>query len=269
MSVTQNLHVDMENFLNFQGLALLSIETKISNRVSLVSIGTKHSKHIVVAIQARMSSHRLPGKVLEDVNGVSVLGHCIARCKSAAVGEVVVATSENTEDDPVAMFGARVGAKVFRGPLHNVVERFRLLADAFEAKAVVRISGDSPFIDPALIKRAVEIGCDTDSDLVTNVLTRTFPKGQSVEILSREVLDRLASMTLSDFDKEHVTTRIYKEPSAYQILSFESSEEYGEVQLSVDTPADLELAIRLDRKMNGDVVGWRELVTAKEALDGE
>jgi spore coat polysaccharide biosynthesis protein SpsF len=167
------------------------------------------------------------------------------------------------------MFGARVGAKVFRGTLHNVVERFRLLADAFEAKAVVRISGDSPFIDPALIKRAVEIGCDTDSDLVTNVLTRTFPKGQSVEILSREVLDRLASMTLSDFDKEHVTTRIYKEPSAYQILSFESSEEYGEVQLSVDTPADLELAIRLDRKMNGDVVGWRELVTAKEALDGE
>jgi spore coat polysaccharide biosynthesis protein SpsF (cytidylyltransferase family) len=151
-----------------------------------------------------MSSTRLQGKVLAEINGVPVLTHCITRCQVANVGNVVIATSESVDDEPIALLGSRLGVRVFRGSLDNVIERFRSLTDELEAEAIVRISGDSPFINPVIIQTAAALRHERTSDLVTNVLRRTLPKGQSVEIVSRDALERVSRMKLSNFEKEHV-----------------------------------------------------------------
>lgn len=233
-----------------------------------MSASNNVSDWIVVAVQSRMSSSRLPAKALADVNGAPLLSHCVARCRDANVGTVVIATSDHEEDDAIELLGKNIGIPVFRGSLYNVIERFHTLAKQYQAKYVVRVSGDSPFIDPQLIRTAVQLAKAKASDLVSNVVTRTFPKGQSVEVLSRDTLVRLDGISLSEYDKEHVTSCIYANPSDFRILSFESGGSFGDIQLSVDTANDLECARRIAIKMTSNQISWRDLVTLRRSVCG-
>lgn len=226
------------------------------------------SEKVVVAIQARMSSKRLPGKALHDINGLPLLGHCVTRCRMSEVKKVVVATSRDAEDDVISVFGESIGVPVFRGPLDDVLERLRLLAEQFNTQHVARISGDSPFIDPGLIRSAITLTETQGVELVTNVLNRTFPKGQSVEVLSRELLENLACRELTSFDREHVTSYVYRNPGEFQIRSFESGGDHGDVQLSVDSEEDLECARRISRAMGDSAASWSELVRLRSLVCG-
>lgn len=230
---------------------------------SSISVGT-----LVVAIQSRMSSERLPGKALYEIDGVPLLGHCIRRCLDAEVGAVVVATSSDAEDDAISTFGESLGVPVFRGPLNDVLERLRLLAVHFNTQHVVRISGDSPFIDPRLTRSAIALMESQDVELVTNVLKRTFPKGQSVEVLSRELLERLSRMELTSADREHVTSYVYRNPVEFRIRSFESGGNHGDIQLSVDSEEDMECARRISRAMRNSAASWSELVKLRSLVCG-
>lgn len=223
---------------------------------------------VMVAIQARMSSKRLPGKALYEINGIPLLGHCIRRCIEAEVGTVVVATSVYPEDDVICCLSESLGVPVFRGPLDDVLERLRLLAEHFNSRHIARISGDSPFIDPGLIRSAIALMETQGVELVTNVLNRTFPKGQSVEVLSRELLENLARKKLTSFDSEHVTSYIYENPGEFQICSFESHGDYGGVQLSVDSIEDLECARRISQAMGSSAASWSELITLRSLVCG-
>lgn len=202
------------------------------------------------------------------MNGAPLLSHCVARCQDANVGTVVIATSDHEEDDPIDLLGKRIGVPVFRGSLDNVIERFHTLTEQYDAECIVRVNGDSPFIDPQLIKTAVQLLKPKVNDLVSNVVTRTFPKGQSVEVLSRGTLVRLDGINLSGYDREHVTSFIYANPSDFRILSFESGGSYGHIQLSVDTAHDLECARRIAIRMTSNRIGWRELVTLRRSVCG-
>ena len=147
---------------------------------------------MLVIIQARLSSVRLPGKVLRPLAGRPMLAQLVDRLKMAKrVGAIIVATSTETDDDAIARFCADMGVRCFRGPVADVAERLTEAAEDAGAEAFVRINGDSPLMCPAIVDAVIELYEAQDVDLATNVQTRTFPRGLSVEVIrSRGVAAR-------------------------------------------------------------------------------
>ncbi|PKN08822.1 MAG: hypothetical protein CVU73_06200 [Deltaproteobacteria bacterium HGW-Deltaproteobacteria-8] len=195
---------------------------------------------IGVIVQARMSSSRLPGKVLREVRGRALLGHLLDGLRQAKGPDtLLVATSVDPSDDAVEQFCRAEGARCWRGPLDDVAARFLGAAEAASLDAAVRICADSPLLDPALVDQAVALFRLGGADLVSNVLRRTYPKGQSVEVVSVEAL-RLAVRDMAEAeDREHVTRYLYARPERFAIRGFESGTDLGGVNMSVDTEADL------------------------------
>jgi spore coat polysaccharide biosynthesis protein SpsF len=191
-------------------------------------------------VQARMTSQRLPKKSLLDVNGKPLLQYILERLeKCSSLKTVVVATSSDSSDDPIAEFCKRLGIECYRGSLMNVAERFDVVAKAFSLSGFVRLSGDSPLLDHALIERAIDIFKKGDWDLVTNIQTRSYPKGESVEVCRSITFAETLSQMTSDEDREHVTKYHYRNPDKFKIYNFEMEENHGTLQLSVDTATDL------------------------------
>jgi len=191
-------------------------------------------------VHARMSSERLPGKVLRKVHGIPLLGHLLDRlgyCEK--LDGFMIATSLDPVDDAISAYAAERGVPCFRGDRDDVAGRLVGGAEQFGIEHIIRISGDSPMLDPAIVSRALEIYRNELPDLVTNVRERTFPKGQSVEIFSLPTLKGAWLCGMSDADKEHVTPFFYRHPERYSILNIRYSGLRGDVQLSVDTEQDL------------------------------
>jgi spore coat polysaccharide biosynthesis protein SpsF len=195
---------------------------------------------IGAVIQARMSSRRLPGKVLRVLAGRPLLDHVLDRVgRARGIDAVAVATSTESGDDPIAEFCSTYGAMCVRGPLADVARRLWLAAEALRLDAFVRICADSPLVDPALIDRAV-IAFGPGVDLVTNVLPRTYPPGQAVEVVSTAALAAAVARMTEPADREHVTRYFYRNASAYRIRNLRSDRDYGALRLVVDTAADLQ-----------------------------
>ncbi|SRR5581483_1684301 len=221
---------------------------------------------MLAVVQVRMDSARLPGKALMELCGRPLLGRVVDRVSSAkAVSRVIVATSTSSSDGGIAAFCAREDIRCYRGPLDDVAERFRQVVNLEVAEAFVRINGDSPLIDPALIDQAVKYYKQEECDLVTNVLVRTFPKGQSVEVIRSSVFERLCGLLTNPDQKEHVTKAFYDNPNDFRIVSFTSGMNAGAVNLSVDTADDF---MRLEKLINlaGSDRGWRELLASCQSL---
>lgn len=192
---------------------------------------------IGIIIQARMSSSRFPGKVLHPVAGRPMLQYLLERLgRLTGIDRFVVATSDSADDDAVADFCCQQGVDCFRGDLANVARRFLQAVDFYGFDAFVRVNGDSPLLDPALVDRAVRIFRESSADLVTNVLRRTFPRGQSVEVLRTEAYRRGYELMREPEDFEHVTKVFYKSADAFRILDFCSPVPRGAMELAVDTP---------------------------------
>lgn len=181
-----------------------------------------------------------------------MLGYLLDRLKRVeSLDGIVVATSEENEDDAVAAAAAAENVAVHRGPLEDVAARLLGAAEAAGADAFLRANGDSPLIDPAIVSRAAELFRTERPDLVSNVVRRTFPKGQSVEVIDTAALHAAHDDFESAADREHVTPYFYRHSERYRILDFERAEPAGEVQLSVDTEQDFRrfeaLLARMDR----------------------
>jgi spore coat polysaccharide biosynthesis protein SpsF len=195
---------------------------------------------IGVVVQARMSSVRYPGKVLQMVNGKPLLKYLLEslyRCES--VNRLVVATSNKKSDDPVEELCRNIGVDYYRGSLDNVAQRFLEAINVYKFDAFIRLSGDSPLLDYRLVDRAVRIFQSAHFDLVTNTLKRTFPRGQSVEVLDSTVFKKTYSKMLAPDEREHVTRYFYMHNEEFAIYNFESEKAYGNLELSVNTPEDM------------------------------
>lgn len=193
-----------------------------------------------VIVQARMSSARLPGKVMRPLAGVPLIEHTVARAREAASADVVVvATSREHSDDPVAEHCTALGVVVHRGSLHDVASRMLEAARAVGAETIARVSADSPFIDPAILDRAIGLFEEGGADLVTNVRPRSFPVGQSVEVFSANTLARVLGEDPPLAEREHVTAALYANPDRYAIRNFERTPNLSHLRLVVDTPEDL------------------------------
>jgi spore coat polysaccharide biosynthesis protein SpsF len=191
-------------------------------------------------IQARMGSQRFPGKVLHSVAGKPMLKYLLERLDHCtSLDAMVVATSSDEHDTPLESFCHECGVNCFRGDLHNVALRFQQVVDAYHFDAFVRINGDSPLLDQRLVDRAVKLFREAKADIVTNVLHRTFPRGQSVEVLGAEAYRRGQELMCEPEDFEHVTGAFYKNPQRFRIVEFRSESPRGALHLAVDTPEQM------------------------------
>ncbi len=170
--------------------------------------------------------------------------------RSRELDGLCLATSGEGSDDPIARFCRQSGVACFRGSLDNVAERLLSAAEDRGWDTFVRISGDSPLLDPALVDRAVRVAREGKWDIVTNVLKRSFPKGQSVEAISVRCLrDTLPELGL-EADREHVTPFFYRNASRFRIRNFESGFDWAGIQLSVDTAEDFQRFVDLLGQMD-------------------
>jgi spore coat polysaccharide biosynthesis protein SpsF len=205
-----------------------------------------------VIIQARMSSRRLPGKVLRPVAGKPLLAYTVerlARCVPPTA--MVVATSRQPDDDPLADFCAARGLACFRGDLHNVASRFLEIFAAWRLDAAVRVNGDSPLLDPRLVDQGVRLFAEQPVELVTNVFPRSYPPGQSVEVIDAAAFRRAFAMMSEPEDFEHVTRFFYKTPNRFRIRNFAAGADYRDYHLAVDTEDHLRTVEEIVCRMDG------------------
>jgi spore coat polysaccharide biosynthesis protein SpsF len=187
-----------------------------------------------------MSSSRFPGKVLAPFRGEPIIAH-VMRAAAGGVGEgaVVLATSEERADDPLAAYVERLGVPVFRGALDDVVGRFQACANEYPADWILRVCADSPLLDPAVIRLVLAVPLD-DLDVITTTSPRTFAKGQNVELIRADALLGLSDAELTDDDREHVTPFFYRHPDRYRVHNVESDDpERARDSVVVDTLEDL------------------------------
>ncbi len=197
-----------------------------------------------LVVFARHDSRRLPGKVLMDIGGRAMLGRVIDRLRLVrGGGPIVVATSARALDDPVAAYAESEDVGAFRGAAENVAARALACAEANGFTCFVRISGDSPFIDPEIVARLIERHLTLDLDLATNVWPRSFPAGASAEVISTQAMRRACAEMDDDEESEHVTRYFYRHPDAFRIFNLSAPDDrYAGVRLAVDDGDDLERA---------------------------
>ncbi len=206
---------------------------------------------IPIYIFARMSSRRLPGKAMRDIAGRPMLARVIERCLAARRGAgVVVATSDRPDDDAIVSLVAGSGASVFRGSLDDVLERALACSVAGGHADFVRVSGDSPFIDPELIDLAIDTHERLRPDLTTNTTPRTCPPGLSVEVVHAATLARALAEGATSEDREHVTPWLYRNAASLRIEGFAPVIPFPpSVRLTVDTEAELAQADAIARHL--------------------
>jgi spore coat polysaccharide biosynthesis protein SpsF len=233
----------------------------------------------VAVIQARMTSTRLPGKVLADLHGEPMLGHMLARVRrSRRLDAVWVATTTNATDDSVVQLSESLGVPVFRGSEADVLGRFAETAAEAKADVVVRLTADCPMSDPALIDEALELFAAGQYDYFSNAIRRTYPDGLDLEIFTRAALNEANANAREPFHREHVTP--YLRSGAYtdvvtgnfRVGQMIAPADFGHLRWTVDTAEDLARVRRLVGELPGNY-GWLDaialLTRRPELLDAQ
>ncbi|OQX01337.1 MAG: acylneuraminate cytidylyltransferase [Desulfobacteraceae bacterium IS3] len=200
----------------------------------------------VAIIQARMGSTRLPGKVLMPLCGKSVLAHTIDRVKSCSlITQTVVATTTLSRDQAIIEESKKLGIDVFEGSEDDVLSRYYHAASAFYADIVIRITSDCPLIDPKVIEKTVRCFLDGQYDYVSDVLTRSYPRGMDTEVFSFNALSEAFYEAVESHEREHVTPFIYRQPHRYRLGNVSFHEDQSRHRWTLDTPEDYDLICRI------------------------
>jgi spore coat polysaccharide biosynthesis protein SpsF len=222
---------------------------------------------VVAIIQARMGSTRLPGKVLKDLGGETVLARVVKRTRRATlVDEVVVATSVLPGDDAIARECEGLKVACFRGDELDVLDRYYRAAQKFAADAIVRITADCPLIDPELIDATIRSRLEQKADYASNALARSYPRGLDVEAFTADALERAWSAAKEGYHRIHVTPYLYENPKLFKVISTAGETDYSQYRWTLDTPEDLELMRAIYKHFgNRDSMRWIEVLRLMEA----
>jgi spore coat polysaccharide biosynthesis protein SpsF len=228
-------------------------------------------KHVVAIIQGRMSSSRLPGKILKDLNGKPILAWVVERARRAqTIDEVVVATTDDASDDPAANFCKERGYAFFRGSMFDVLDRYFQTALAYHADIIVRLTADCPLIDPQVVDKTVRALLDSNppADLAVNRFpgNRTYPIGLDTEVVTFQALERAWKEAGEPHEREHVLPYIYEVEGRFRVLHVKNDVDYGGLRWTVDTPEDFELVQRICNHFPGrDDFSWLDVLAVVQA----
>jgi spore coat polysaccharide biosynthesis protein SpsF len=199
------------------------------------------ARMILAILQARMSSTRLPGKVMADVEGAPMILRQIERLKrSRRLDGVLVATSTDPTDDGLAAMLALHDIPVCRGPLDDVLARYESALAAHPAEVVARLTADCPLADPGVIDATLDLLTTRGLDYAANTPAhRTYPKGLDVEVMRADALLTAAREAREPYEREHVTPYLYRHPERFAQDFISQAVDEGEVRWTVDRPDDL------------------------------
>ncbi len=236
---------------------------------------------VVAIIQGRMSSSRLPGKILADIAGQPMLQRVFIRTSRAAtVNETIFATTTDSTDDPVEEYCDFSGIPFTRGSLFDVLDRYYQTAKQAKADIVVRITADCPVIDPALIDDVVNTLLDDEYAFVCNRLPppwrRTYPIGLDVEACTFKVLARAWKEAEEPQHREHAMPYFYEgveltrqsriletgiSPRGFKVALLHHTTDFGDYRWTVDTPEDLEFMRQVYSRFDGrDDFSWKDVL---------
>ncbi len=238
-------------------------------------------RRVIAIIQGRMSSSRLPGKVLADIAGQPMLQRVFARTSRAAtVTETIFATTRHPSDDPIAEYCGFSGIPFTRGSLYDVLDRYYQTAKRMHAEVVVRITADCPLIDPVLIDEVVNTLLEGEHDFVCNRLPppwhRTYPIGLDTEACTFAALERAWKEAGEPQHREHVMPYFYEgstlqpisptmevglSPRGFRLALLNHTTDFGDYRWTVDTPEDLEFVRQVYARFDGrDDFTWKEVL---------
>lgn len=203
---------------------------------------------VVATIEARMTSSRLPGKVLLPAFGRPMLQHLVERLRAVpSLDEIVLATTTNATDDVLEKFAETQGISVFRGSEDDVMTRVIGAAESADADVVVEITGDCPIIDPDIVEQTICMFLHHDADYVSNADIRSYPDGMDTQVFWLKTLKRSAAMTDDLLDHEHVTLHIRNHPEIFRKLHLVAPPSlwWPELGLTLDEEADYRLLCKI------------------------
>lgn len=225
---------------------------------------------VCAIIQARMTSTRLPGKVLKPILGKPALLHQLERLERAeTIDRIVIATTVNREDDEIAAFCDRNGYTCYRGSELDVLDRYYRAALEHRCETVVRITSDCPLIDPRVTDDTIRLylGNRPGADYVSNSLEKTWPRGMDTEVFSFDNLAIAHREAREAPEREHVTPYFYRHPERFRLLCHKNGEDWSGYRLTLDTPDDFRLIDAVFTALYGDgrVFPVEEMVALIEA----
>lgn len=201
---------------------------------------------ILGILQARISSSRLPGKVLKPLLGEPMLARQVERLRRVrGMDRLLIATSSDAEDGPIAELADRLGLPCHRGSLTDVLDRFVQAARPHAPKQVVRLTGDCPLADPGMIDRLIAFHLEGGYDYSSNCLTPTLPDGLDAEILTFATLEAAWRLARTPPEREHVTLHVNRRPQQYRIGALTDPRNLGHLRWTVDEPEDFTLVERI------------------------
>ncbi len=202
----------------------------------------------VLIVQARMTSTRLPGKVLKPVSGKPLLAYQVERLQRVEHADAIVLATTTNDDDQVLVDFAQVhDLAYYRGSEEDVLSRYHGAAQEAGADVVIRVTSDCPLIDPAVIDEVIATftRAQPDCDYVSNALRRTYPRGMDCEVFSQKALDIAHAEAVEPADREHVTPFIYRHPDRFSLRNVEYASDQSDHRWTVDTVQDFDLVSRM------------------------
>lgn len=208
---------------------------------------------VLAIVQARMGSSRLPGKVLKQVNGKSLLLHQVDRLKKCQkIHQIVIATTIKPEDDQIVKLCENNDIDFFRGSEDDVLERYYETRKNFGGEVIVRLTSDCPLIDPNVVDGTIQFFLDNTFDYVSNTIERTFPRGLDTEVFSKEVLEVAFNNATLVRDREHVTAYVYSHPEKFNVGMYKDECDYSFYRWTVDTEEDFQLIKKIFEAYKGE-----------------
>ena len=215
----------------------------------------------VALIQARMTSSRLPGKVLQDIAGKPMLLRVVNRVRqSQSIDFVAVITSTHESDDAIERCCKDNGVPCFRGNLDDVLDRYYQAARHFQAAVIVRITADCPLLDPIIVDKVVNAFNCGSYDYASNVLECTYPDGLDTEVVRFETLEKAWREAGLKSEREHVTAYIHKHPELFRLYAAKHSEDLSSLRWTVDAPSDLEFVRAVYTSFSDDHFGMEDVL---------
>lgn len=198
---------------------------------------------VVCLVQARVGSTRLPGKILKEICGKTILHHEIDRLKKCKeIDEIVIATTDKEDDDKIVNEAKKLSVKYFRGSENDVLSRFYYAAKENNADIIVRVTSDCPCIDFEILDKMLiyfkEKYKEKQVDYLSNTIKRTYPRGYDIEIFTFSALEKSYINAKKEYEREHVTPYIYDKTNNFLKLSFENKDDYSEYRVTLDTIED-------------------------------